>query len=1045
MIKNLLNEMKLTDKITSRSKITFEDLVNAIESLTSERIKNDSDLKKLSKTLNITLSSLTKYIDLAKTKNIIASDGSITNRYKKTVKSNSIKPSGKLSKSLDSRLKKFKSPKVSSNNLFSQQVFKMLSLMDGQSSQAGVKNSLMLTGDPGVGKTSFIRGFAKLVGLPLIPIEAPHITEEHIINIPFMIISGQKVKRDNAVIEIAGNHTLNDDAQTFDIVQAESNLVTKLKAMKNLKMKDKEHMSNVASDKNLRQVFMKYKNLIDSVRKSYNCILFLDEYYRNDNMKIRNILRNILNGRIGNDKIPKGTFIVYASNMEDEGVEDIPMNNDFAELEFKAPDKEQWFKYILNKHTDKNSPSGVELDYKVFNKFYETLIQNDLSTEDPDSEVRSSPRRWEQILLYVNASLPVNNVREAKILMANLEVNFRNYTDGSVSKLYPKVRKMVHELIEETSNISFDGEPISPVEWKDTLAQQIQVKLDLDANTKDTNSETRQYVPVISGEPGIGKTAHASMVADQMDLYFIQIDVSTLTRESTTGIPKASQAIDMDGNLEFDDNDNPVMTTQFSKPELLDLIEKKMSEEIKADEVFPEDERKKGKGKYKFLLLFDELSRADAQVFNAIRKLLLEKSFNEEYDLPPSILTIGALNPVDDGAEELTKHVRDVLDIIPARASWAKTEKYLLSEERPHGLQEKLGFDLNTATIGVTKLLLQQYKTNKYDWRGEHVIKEERLFNLQDAENIIYVSPREITDIVTMSNTNIINRLVNVGLASTLGNDEDEDIDFMSDEDFMKIAEKGVDDTDSARFNLRTNYSEEEFDVFIDAMLVEYREVWASKLSFICKKMELVADNVLSVTTGFIMKNSEIRNQYDAIKTMEVDDVKSISEMFEAYFDNPEDLYDSPHFDNYLNVNFSAPQKLTQEITDFMADKISEASQIPKNITETYETKEGDMKERPKSDGVHLDLYVKYLQYVLVILKVLTKKSEYSSKVSEAQKTGQYLSNLYNSLKSIGIPFQMVAGTYTRFDIPGSDYNFYASASKPMKEIKSILEEFDVI
>lgn len=62
------------------------------------------------------------------------------------------KGSGKLSKSLGAKEKKFIAPKVTNNNLFSKQVFKMLSLMDGQAAKSGVKNSLMLTGDPGVGK-----------------------------------------------------------------------------------------------------------------------------------------------------------------------------------------------------------------------------------------------------------------------------------------------------------------------------------------------------------------------------------------------------------------------------------------------------------------------------------------------------------------------------------------------------------------------------------------------------------------------------------------------------------------------------------------------------------------------------------------------------------------------------------------------------------------------------------------------------------------------------------------------------------------------------
>lgn len=1041
----VLNESTLNDKITSRATITFGALVSAVLEHDDEKI-TDGNIKDYLKDLDVTEASLKKYVEEAKKAKFLNDDGSVVAKYATSTDSSKVAKGGSLDTALDSKQTRFVAPKVTNNNLFSEQTFKMLSLMHGQASANGVKNSLMLTGDPGVGKTSFIRSFSELLGIPLIPIEAPHITEEHIINIPFMIIVNGKVTKDSAVIETGATSTLMDDGQAFDIVQAESNLVTKIKNMKSLKLKDQQHLQSIAADKNLRPIYMNYKKLIDEIRDSYHCILFLDEYYRNDNMKIRNILRNILNGRIGNDKIPNGTFIVYASNLEDEGLSDIPMNNDFAEMEFTAPDKEQWFKYILNKYeeSDKKKHPNVKLDHKVFNKFYETLKQEELSFEDQNSEVRSSPRRWEQLLLYVNASLPVANVREAKILMANVEVNFRNYIEGSVSKIYPKIQKMMIELIAETSGIQFDGSSHAVVDWKDTLQQQIETKVKL--------GDARQYVPVVSGEPGIGKTAHMRTVADNVGLHFIHIDVSTLTRESTTGIPKAVQARDEAGKLLVDHNGNPVMTTEFSKPELLDLIEKKIQEEIAEDREFPESERKKGKGKYKSLLLFDELTRADPQVFNAIRKLLLEKSFNETFDLPEDVMVVGALNPEDDGVGELTKHTRDVLDIIPSRASWSKTESYLLSSEKPGGLQEALGFDLNTATVGAVKALLTHFQSRDEDWRGNPVEKEERLFNIKDGGNIIYLSPREITDIVSMSNANIMNRLVNTGVALKLSNKQDDSVDKMSEEDFINAmlahtnaddATKAEDDKKRGVFSKFGRYSDEDFDVFIDAMILELRDVWASKMSFVCKKQDIDPANILSVTTGFIQKNNAVRDQYDAIKTLVVEDVKSIGEMFEAYYETPDELYDSPHFDNYLSVNFAAPQKFIQEITDFIGDKIVEIEQNTPNGVSVYQNAKGEDKEMPTIDQKKLELYYTYLAYVRVILKILTKKSEYAGKVQEAERTGQYLGNLYTSLQTIGRDFMRKYGLLTYFSKEDMiDQAMLKKGQKIAGDIKDILADF---
>lgn len=547
-------------------------------------------------------------------------------------------------------------------------------------------------------------------------------------------------------------------------------------------------------------------------------------------------------------------------------------------------------------------------------------------------------------------------------------------------------------------------------------------------------------------------TAFFGQVADNLDLHFIHIDVATLTRESTTGIPKASQAVDEEGIPLFDQNNNPVMTTQFSKPELLDLIEKKMQEALEEDSIFPESERKKGQGKYKFLLLFDELSRADAQVFNSIRKLLLEKSFNEEFDLPAEIMVAGALNPEDDGVGELTKHTRDVVDIIPARASWAKTESYLLGAERPDGLEEALGFDCNGSTVGAVKSILAHFQSRDEDWRGNDVIKEERMFNLKDGGDVIYFSPREVTDLVTMTNANILNRLTQAGIKTTLNVESDDEIDELSDDDFIAAMMAQSEDTEKTQesidaekgiFNRITRYSESDFDAFIDAILVELREVWAGKLSFVCKKQEIDPANFLSVTTGFIMKNNLVRDQYEAIKTQKVEGVKTMGEMFDAYWDNPEELYDSPHFDNYLAANFGSPQKFVQEITDFIADRIALIQQADTSGTVPIVNSKGENVEMKKLDRMNFELYEKYLRYVGVILKVLTGKSEYAGKVKEAERTGQYLSNLHASLQATGKDFMM---THKLVDFIVNAEKMDASLTKTLQGlslgIKDILAKF---
>lgn len=150
ILKQKLFEAKVTDKITSRTDVTYDALIGAILN-TDEGKVTDSNLKDISTVLSIQSASLKTYIESAKKAGFIEDDGSVVEKYAKEVDGN-VAVQGKVSDSLNATLKTFKVPNVSNNNLFAEQTFKMLSLMKGQAAKSGIKNSLMLTGDPGTGK-----------------------------------------------------------------------------------------------------------------------------------------------------------------------------------------------------------------------------------------------------------------------------------------------------------------------------------------------------------------------------------------------------------------------------------------------------------------------------------------------------------------------------------------------------------------------------------------------------------------------------------------------------------------------------------------------------------------------------------------------------------------------------------------------------------------------------------------------------------------------------------------------------------------------------
>jgi hypothetical protein len=156
-ILSIINEAELTDSVARGNPVTFESLIKAILNSKEGRV-TDKNRRSIANELGIkSTTALVGYIKKATEEGFLNKDGTVAEKYDDVDKddggaSGRIATSGKISQSLDATEKKFVAPKITNNNLFSKQVFKMLSLMDGQAATSGIKNSLMLTGDPGVGK-----------------------------------------------------------------------------------------------------------------------------------------------------------------------------------------------------------------------------------------------------------------------------------------------------------------------------------------------------------------------------------------------------------------------------------------------------------------------------------------------------------------------------------------------------------------------------------------------------------------------------------------------------------------------------------------------------------------------------------------------------------------------------------------------------------------------------------------------------------------------------------------------------------------------------
>ena len=701
---------------------------------------------------------------------------------------------------------------------------------------------ILLHGDPGTGKTSLVRYLAHLFGVSLVLIEAPHITEEHIINIPFIVF---KSESDDGV---KGNTKVK--ASGPSIVLADSNLYTKLSAA--TKISDAELLRTIYSSK---QIFVNTweelggseKVIPDEIKKfrdNTKTILFLDEFFRQSSVRIRNVLRGILNGKLGMHDMPKDVYVIYASNLKDEGVEPMALNNDFESIEVETPNKEEWFKWLIDKFKD----TEVVLDKKVLEVFHKLLKQEDLNSHDMDAEVRASPRTWEQIILYVNSSLPVKNDKDAASLISNIRAKFTNYKTEEEHKIAGKVIDAVSKLIKVTSNIDVSTTGNSASDWRETLEHQIAQKMKL--------GKYRTYIPIVSGPPGIGKTSQVVEIARDLNLRYIYIDCSTLDPEMVMGIPLSNE----------DDKKN--ISVEFSFPQLYKQIKDDIS---KADTSYSSkltvEQKKVYKNqKFKYLIFFDELNRTSTKVFNGIRRVLLEKDFGHGLELPKESIMLAAINPEDVGAQDLTSHMKDVVDIIGSQPSWKKTKEYI----------DGLKLDASTSAVKASKNTIEKMMLSLKDPSSSRNI-DLKPFYMSMGDNALYVSPREITSMVSNTASNLDMKLKRI--APLLS---------------------GEDSDDKAKA----------FDIVVDAMFSSIK----GTLSTALHKQQVDAPEFLHDLKGWLIKNVDM----EGIFFKKASTALTLGNILEPYFkDHSKDLTREIELINFAENNDT--QVFKDELLTFLS------------------------------------------------------------------------------------------------------------------------------
>jgi len=606
------------------------------------------------------------------------------------------------------------------------------------------KGGILLKGDPGVGKTTAVETIASLLGMNAVVIEVPHITEEHLINIPFIVFSSATNSSHTGVQQVTPENKL---------VLAQSNLYTLLTSTKS--MNDAQYLEHIKhAPTYIQRLFQQFGGTATKIpdafhqaRQAYSVILFLDEYYRQTSTRIRNILRGILNNKIGMHDIPDNVYIIYASNMKDQGLEQIAPNAQFTGVKYATPQSKDWFDWLVAKF---EKDEHVRLHDDVLKTFKKILKDEHMSYIDVAKEVRTSPRRWEQLILYVNSSIPVRDEAQARALLTNVKHNFINYQTGEHSDLANKIVDAVAKLIQETSNVKVDASNVlEGHEWRNALNHQVEQAMKL--------GPRRKYIPVVAGLPGIGKTAQAAAVAEKHNMRLIEIEVSQLNPDDVIGLP-------LPGSRSDDDD----ISVKFSVPKLYREIMGKIKH---ADDAYITELKKKHGAdankyisqyldqRWKYLIFFDEINTVDEKTFNSLRRVVLEKNFGPSGDekgglleLPKGSIVVAAMNPQGFHTTEMTHHFKDVIDVVPATASWRQTKQWLQGKKFTN-----VSTDIPTVAMNVLQEFVDKFKTRESEYP-----QDQRPFHL-NVGSPLYISPREYTDVYAT-----LVRELNAGISKVL-------------------------------------------------------------------------------------------------------------------------------------------------------------------------------------------------------------------------------------------------------------------------------------
>lgn len=634
---------------------------------------------------------------------------------------------------------------------------RMFQYIAGNMLKPNTTKRILWGGDTGISKTSFVKEITNILGLPVVIMEVPHTLEEHIIDIPFVVETpnGQKTYSSEKIelVDTDGDG-VDDQGKQYEVELARSHLISELDKLTHVP--DNQFAAHIASLPQSTQDYFQaiekhFPGKIDLIRSRYQRILFLDEFSRKTSNAIRNSLRAILNGRLGNQELPQGTYTTYATNLYDKGIDRAASKHaTFNLIKYQAPTVNIWLNNVISTLNRSGQPLKKDvLDAFVIN-LKDEVLQRQRGEDRGADEMRVSPRRWSDIIAKINAIYPFEDEKTVSNLETVLMMQLEN-KEKDVPEELTDVRDLLKNIIKTLSaksGINYSKvRRVANTNWRELVVNEIMLQ--------DKIGKDKKYVPVISGEPGIGKTQIGKMFEQEpYNMRFLSLDCPEFSADSVTGLPVSKMG-------------PHGRETQFSKPELLSRILADMQQATRdygdrlqrleaqgelggrtAREVFDEwwnkPPRPDGTPGYRFVLFFDEINRVKTvTVFNAFRRLILEKEFNHQFRLPDDILCLGAMNPEDAGVIQMTQHFKDAVDVIHAEPDWNATINFL--EMRAQNLREEFSDDAVDTSINVIKSFgdsmgLEEQDTKK---KKSNALQKQFRITVGDGDAELYFNPRD--------------------------------------------------------------------------------------------------------------------------------------------------------------------------------------------------------------------------------------------------------------------------------------------------------------